>query len=117
MKRSYLQRGSKPIAALGKRGKRLKPGDTTFRKEVKAHAKGVCERCGRKGAHAHHVMKRKSQFLRHDRRNGAYLCEPCHDWAEHNIATAEVWFASVRPDDYLYASDNRFKSTKEVVCN
>ena len=110
-----LKAGTAKLKPKGKRGKRYAFEDKWFSDAVKSNAKGICERCGRAGEHAHHVAGRKSKLLRFDLRNGVYLCALCHGFAHQHKPEFEVWFATYRPSDYNFIDENRFRSTKEVA--
>lgn len=65
--------------------------DAMWAQLVKHRAGGKCEQCNAPGRDAHHmVARRRSAFLRHDLRNGVFLCVGCHS-RFHNWESLSLW--------------------------
>jgi 5-methylcytosine-specific restriction endonuclease McrA len=88
------------MKALGKRGKRLAPARAIFRRKVYENARGRCELCGEPGHEAHHIITTHWLTTKdvHDPRNGAFLCNSCHN---HGKGFAFLWkvLAAKRQED------------------
>ena len=92
-----------PLKKVGKRAKRYASGDTKFRLSVRTNAQGFCERCGEPGTEAHHYKTRATSLsLRHEPRNGVFLCTPCHRSAHAKPSEFRSWFEKTRPADLAF---------------
>jgi len=81
MSKSCANKHTKPCAVLRRA---LRNEERKWSQSVKNRDNHICQRCGHKGDHAHHIFKfkiSKSLFLELD--NGITLCWPCHDIVEY----------------------------------
>lgn len=59
--------------------------DRIWAQAVKERDNYICQKCGSKGGHAHHIGTRsKRPDLRHVLTNGITLCTSCHAWVHHH---------------------------------
>jgi hypothetical protein len=84
---------SKSLNKVGRRARRNASPDRRWREQVKTED-GMCVRCRRPGDHCHHVYPKQSYpELRHEPRNGCFLCWKCHDWAHAHERQFQAWWA------------------------
>lgn len=110
---SSLRRAREPMTRteMTKRGKNARINqcpDSEWSKVVKARAGGVCQKCGRPGEEAHHLLEkgtaRFTQY-RHDVRNGAFLCGSCHQWGKNAAHNDRVRFRAEFAEDNPYFAE------------
>lgn len=95
MKRGGFLRRRAALAQRGARALRQAKAEACFRRAVLCRAGGACERCGRRDQklQAHHLLPR-SRGGKHEAKNGAALCRPCHSAVHDHLA--EDWRKWVR---------------------
>lgn len=80
----------KPIPRVSKSPRRRKElrEDTAWAHAVIDRAGNRCEKCGRIGTQAAHIVGKRNKVLRHNLLNGVALCPLCHDWADNQEPAA-----------------------------
>lgn len=96
MRQANLTRYS-TLAPIGRRGKRLAAGDARARRQARAHAKGICQRCGKAGSDHHHWVRRGIESVRHHRWNQSWFCQECHDFLGANPEYQRDWIRANLP--------------------
>lgn len=101
MKRTPLRRKSKSPNA-----KIVAAADALWAKIVKDRASGLCEKCGKPGSDAHHMVSRRYRYLRHELANGVYLCKGCHlNFHSKESLSLWAWMQVNRPKDFNFIND------------
>lgn len=87
----------------------LKKADILWSKAIRTLFDGVCARCGKPGANAHHLIAKGkySYFTRHTLMNGIYLCTNCHRFdnriaAHGNAVVFSEWLKVAHPAHWNY---------------
>lgn len=93
MKRATLRKVSKSP----RRRKELR-GGTAWAHMVIDQAGNRCEKCGRIGTQAHHIVRRGNPTLRHHPLNGVALCPECHVLAHSKPGEFREWLFLNRHD-------------------
>lgn len=83
----------KPIPRVSKSPRRRKElrEDTAWAHAVIERAGNRCEKCGRIGTQAHHIVRRGNPTLRHHGDNGVALCVECHRRAHAKPGEFREW--------------------------
>ena len=89
-KRTTPRQGLRKVSKSPRRRKELRE-DREWALAVIARAGNRCEKCGRMGAQAHHIVRRGNPTLRHHPLNGAALCPTCHAGAHANTSAFREW--------------------------
>lgn len=103
--RKPLPRATKPIAKIGRKGRRERKAIAAFAAAVRAQAQGFCEAqvygvCSaqiHQGTMAHHVWPEDRDCGRHEPGRGAWLCWFAHRWVHENPDDARD-IGLLRPD-------------------
>lgn len=90
-----------------------KRADVLWSKLIRWMWGGRCAICGEAGRDSHHLISRRIVSIRHDPRNGMYLCPSHHrlnpyfsaeggpiafaDWLEQNFPKIHDWILRTRP--------------------
>lgn len=111
-----MRKPKTPAQKRAQEQKRLKKQcDVLWAQIVKERAGGICELCGKPGHDAHHAVSRRQSFLRHDVRNGVYLCVACHMRLHSTEAhTFWEWFKVTRNTDYAWVTMHKHTLGKGI---
>jgi len=74
---------------MNERQKEIKELDAIWHEIIKLEFKGRCGLCGKAGAHAHHIARKKGA-MRWLIPNGIYLCVSCHDHDHEDIMNQKI---------------------------
>lgn len=93
LKRSTIKRCRTPISRVSKSPRRRKElrEDTAWAHAVIDRAGNRCEKCGRIGTQAHHVVRRGNPTFRHSMLNGVALCPTHHAEAHAKPGAFREW--------------------------
>ena len=86
-KRTTPRQGLRKVSKSPRRRQELR-ADETWARAIIDRAGNRCEKCGRIGTQAAHIVGKRNKVLRHHHLNGVALCPLCHDWADNQDPAA-----------------------------